>query len=300
MTNARHCSGGTAIRPVRGRRRAPIALIAPILVLLALLQAPRAPGAPAGTFPPDSTAPDTADLVGAVSLPNGTGEILPAPARPIRVGEYLKFSVRYGIISAGDAYLEIPEVRSFHGRPVFTLVARAESNKFFSAFYRVRNRIESYWDTTGFFSRRFSENRHEGSYRELSEITFDYERGEAVYKGGGPPIAIPPQCQDALSSFYFSRTQPLPMGGSVIFDYHASHRSQPIEVRVLGRQRIETPAGTFNCVAIEPILKAAGIFSNQGRLVIWLTDDEYRMPVLMKSKVTIGSITVILTEVRHG
>jgi hypothetical protein len=294
MTNARDSSGAGPIRPARSRLR-PRPLAA-LIAVLALLDAPRAPGAQTGEL----EAPDTTDIVGSVILPNGSNEVLPAPARPIRVGEYLKFSVRYGFISAGDAYLEIPEVRQWHGRPVYTLVARAESNKFFSAFYKVRNRIESFWDTTGFFSRRFYENRREGGYREMNEILFDYDRGEALYQKDGQAFAIPQQCQDALSSFYYSRTQALPLGGSVIFDYHASHKTQPIEVRVLGRQRVGTPAGTFDCVVIEPILKAGGIFKNQGRLVIWLTDDDYRMPVMMKSKVTIGSISVVLTEAKHG
>jgi hypothetical protein len=294
MTNARDSSGGAPIRPApsRFRPRAPAALI----LILGLLSAPLAPGAPQD----EAEAPDTTDIVGSVTLPNGSGEVLPAPARPIRAGEYLKFSVRYGFISAGDAYLEIPEVRQWHGRPVYALVARAESNKFFSAFYKVRNRIESLWDTTGYFSRRYYENRREGGYREQNEILFDYDRGEALYPKDGQAIAIPPQCQDALSSFYYARTQALPIGGSVIFDYHASHRSQPIEVRVLGRQRVGTPAGTFDCIVIEPMLKAGGIFKNQGRLVIWLTDDELRMPVMMKSKVTIGSISVVLTEAKHS
>ena len=301
MTIARDCSVPAPVGPDARPARALVALILAVGLLYAPMApgAPGAPGAPAG-LPPGADAEPDSDIAGSVTLPSSTGEVIPASPTAIRVGESLKFSVRYGFISAGDAWLEIPEVRTWHGKPVYNLVARAESNKFFSAFYRVDNRIESYWDTTGFFSRRYSENRHEGGYRELSEITFDYDRGEAIYKADGQAIAIPPQCQDALSSFYYSRTQPLPIGGSVIFDYHASHKSQPIEVRVLGRQRIETPAGTFNCIAIEPVLRAAGIFKNQGRLVIWITDDDRRMPVLMKSKVTIGSISVVLTEVKRS
>ena len=294
MTNARDSSRGAAFRlpgtRVRSRR------LAVLILLLGSFGALRSPDAQQG----ESVAPDTTEIAEGVSLAGASGEVLPAPARPIRAGEYLKFSVRYGIISAGYAYLEIPEVRKWRGRPVYTLVARAESNNFFSAFYKVRNRIESFWDTTGYYSRRFYENRREGGYREQNEIVFDYERGEAVYAKDGQAIPIPPQCQDALSSFYYTRTQALPLGGSVIFDYHASHKSQPIEVRVLGRQHVETPAGAFDCVVIEPILRAAGIFKNQGRLVIWLTDDERRMPVMMKSKVTIGSISVVLTEARPG
>ena len=294
MTNARDTSPGTPIRPTAGPKRARRLTV--LLCVAGLLAAMRAPGAPTDQLPP----PDTTDILNAVQLANGSGEVLPAPSRPVRTGEYLKFSVRYGFITAGDAYLEVPEVRNYEGRPVFTLVARAESNKFFSTFYKVRNRIESFWDTTGHYSRRFNESRHEGGYNEQSEIKFDYKQGEAIYTKENQSFAIPDNCQDALSSFYFTRTQALPLGGSVVFDYHASHRSQPIEVRVLGRQKVDTPAGTFNCVVIEPVLKASGIFTNQGRLVIWLTDDERRFPVMMKSKVTIGAISVVLTEMRPG
>jgi hypothetical protein len=193
----------------------------------------------------------------------------------------------------------VPSITDYEGHPVYTLVARAESNAFFSRFYKVRNRIESLWDTSGRFSRRYTENRSEGGHKEKNEILFDHDRGEAIYKNGDA-FPIPPGVQDALSSFYFTRTQALPLGGSVYFDYHASHRSQPLEVRVLGRERVKTPAGTFDCVAIEPLLKAGGVFSNKGHLVIWLTDDERRMPVLMRSKVSIGSVSVVLQEAKPG
>jgi hypothetical protein len=155
------------------------------------------------------------------------------------------------------------------------------------------------WDKRGHFSWRYLENRREGGNKVHNVITFDHERHEALYHNG-QAYPIPPQVQDALSSFYYTRFQALPIGGSVVFDYHASRRSLPLEVRVLGRDRVSTPAGVFNCVVIEPVLKAGGIFKKKGRLVIWLTDDEHRMPVLMKSKVAIGSISVVLEEARPG
>jgi hypothetical protein len=225
--------------------------------------------------------------------------VLPAPARALRAGESLRFSVQYGFIHAGSAWLEIPEVRQYQGHEVFLLLARAESNAFFSRLYKVRERIESYWDRHGLYSRRYVEDRREGKFRQQSDIVFDTRRNEAVYSDGRS-FPVPPRVQDALSAFYYFRTQALPLGGSIVFHYHASRKSQPLQVKVLGRERIETPAGTFSCVAVEPILKAGGIFKSSGRLVIWVTDDERRMPVLMKSKVAIGSISVVLVEARAG
>jgi hypothetical protein len=254
-----------------------------------------------GATPADDSdttvAADTA-LAGHVLLP-AARETLPPVPRPFRVGEYLKFSVQYGPIHAGSAYLEVPSLEDVDGHSAIVLQARAESNGFFSAFYKVRNRIQSYWDRDGGFSRRYAENRREGGFRVQEQIDFDYDKLEARYPDGRT-YPVPPHVQDALSSFYFVRTQPLPLGGSIVFDYHASRKSLPLEVRVLGRERVDTPAGRFDCVAIEPLLKAGGIFKKKGRLVIWITDDERRMPVLMKSKVTIGSISVVLQEYKAG
>ncbi len=244
------------------------------------------------------TSHDSTDITSSIVVPERR-EVLPSVGTPFRPGESLRFSVQYGPIKAGSAWLEVPESKELNGRPVLSLVARAESNAFFSRFYKVKNRIESWWDREGLYSLRYQENRREGGYKTKSEIVFDYEKSEAHY-GDGANFPISNHVQDALSSFYYTRTQALPLGGSIVFDYHASKKSQPLEVRVLGREKVQTPAGSFQCVAIEPILKAGGIFKNKGRLVIWITDDERRMPVMMKSKVAIGSISVILQEYRSG
>lgn len=237
--------------------------------------------------------PDTSDL----SLNHH--EVLPAVAQPFRAGESLRFSVQYGFIKAGSAWLEVPEVTTWNGQPVWRLVARAESNSFFDKMYKVRNRIESFWDRDSLFSWRYFEDRHEGHFKANDTLWFDPSIRQVRYKNG-QTYEVPPHVQDALSAFYFTRFQALPLGGTVQFDYHASRKSAPMEVRVLGRQTVKTPAGKFNCVVIEPLLKAGGIFKNKGRLVIWLTDDERRMPVLMKSKVLIGSISVVLQEAKPG
>lgn len=252
-----------------------------------------------GSSGSDTLAQDNDSITASVTLPSGTREVLPAVSQPFRSGESLRFSVQYGFIKAGSAYLEVPDEHEWKGHIVYSLVARAESNTFFSRFYKVRNRIESTWDKQGQYSLRYAENRREGGYRAKTEILFDQDRHEARYADGGT-FPIPPQVQDALSSFYYTRFQALPLGGSLVFDYHASKKSQPMEVKVLGRERIQTPAGTFDCVAIEPVLKAGGIFKNKGRLVIWMTEDERRMPVLMRSKVAVGSISVVLQEAKPG
>lgn len=226
-------------------------------------------------------------------------DTIPAVAEPFTAGESLRFSVQYGFIHAGSAWLEVPEVAEWQGHPTWRLVARAESNSFFDKMYKVRNRIESLWDVHSRFSWRYFEDRHEGRFTANDTIIYEPDSLVMRYKNG-QTYPVPGPVQDALSSFYMTRFQALPVGGLIRFDYHASRKTAPMEVRVLRRERVNTPAGRFDCIAVEPLLKAGGIFKNKGRLVIWLTDDARRMPVLMKSKVTIGSVKVVLQEAKPG
>jgi hypothetical protein len=269
------------------RRRAFASRVMAVLVLALLVSAAAQPGSAQ-----EDSLPSAAPVTGPV-------DTLAASAHPFHAGESLKFSVQYGPIHAGTAWLEVPDVVEYNGVPCWHLVARAQSNAFFSRMYKVRNRIESLWDQAGLFSWRYLEDRHEGGYTANDTIVIDTTTHTARYKNG-QTYPVPPGAQDALSAFYYTRFLPLPVGGSVTFEYHASRKSVPMEVRVLGRARVKTPAGKFNCLMIEPILKAGGIFKNNGRLVIWITDDERRMPVLMRSKVLVGSISVVLQDVKTG
>lgn len=250
--------------------------------------------APQGRADEPEALPDSSDFKNAAVL-----DTLPAIAQPFKAGESLRFSVQYGFIHAGSAWLEVPEIADWHGRPVWRLVARARSNGFFDKVYKVRNRIESMWDHDRRFSWRYFEDRHEGHYTANDTLLFEPDSLQMRYKNG-QTYPVPGPVQDALSSFYMTRFRELPIGGRISFDYHASRKTALMEVRVLGRETVKTPAGKFKCVVIEPLLKAGGIFKNNGRLVIWLTDDERRMPVLMKSKVAIGSVKVVLQEYTLG
>jgi hypothetical protein len=71
-------------------------------------------------------------------------------------------------------------------------------------------------------------------------------------------------------------------------------------VKVQGRERVKVPAGTFDCLVVEPMLKAGGLFKHEGRIWVWLTDDTTKLPVLMKTKVIIGTVDAKLKTYRLG
>jgi hypothetical protein len=220
---------------------------------------------------------------------------MPGKADAIRVGERLTFSVRYGFIRAGVASLEIAGIEEIDDRPCYHVISRAKSNSFFDRVFKVRDTVESWMDADFLFSRRFRKKLREGGYRNETIVQMDQENRLAVYQDGRI-FEFAAGAHDPLSAFYYVRTLELEPGKQIWLESHADRKNYPLEVTVHRREEVDTPAGKFQCLVLEPTLRTPGLFKHEGKLTIWLTDDERKMPVLMKSKVAIGSITVILTD----
>jgi hypothetical protein len=214
------------------------------------------------------------------------------------VGEWLQFEIGYGFINAGTATMEVTDVVDYHGRPAFQIVTTATSNKFFTSFYPVKDRVESLMDAVGLFSWRFEKNLREGNYRNDRQYEFDQINHSVIYKND--TISVAAYVQDALSALYFIRTQKLEIGKSLFVDNFTDGKNYPLEVKVYRKEKITTKAGEFECLVVEPLLQTAGIFQHQGKLTVWLTDDRAHIPVMMKSKVVVGAITAELTEYKLG
>lgn len=214
------------------------------------------------------------------------------------IGERLHFDIGYGFINAGTAVMEVVDLVEYDNRPAYRVVSSAQSNKFFSSFYAVRDSVESIIDAIGLFSWYFDKKLREGKYRSHRRYGFDQINHQVVYEDD--TIQVAPYVQDALSMLYYVRTQPLKVGESVFVDNFTDGRHYPVEIRVHRRERIKVKAGAFDCLVVEPFLRVAGIFKHEGKLTVWLTDDRLRLPVMMKSKVVVGSITAELTDFRLG
>ncbi len=214
------------------------------------------------------------------------------------VNEKFTFEINYGFINAGGATMEVAGLIEYNNRPCYQIVTRAFSNSFFSKFFKVDDRVESIVDALGIFSWRFEKNLSEGGYRANRQYAFDQRRNVVYFEKD--TIDVLPYVQDALSSLYFVRTQDLSVGKSVLVDNFTDGENYGLEVRVLRKETIKVPAGSFDCVVVEPLLKSVGVFKHEGNLTVWLTDDRLKMPVLMKSKVLIGSISAELSDYQLG
>jgi hypothetical protein len=218
---------------------------------------------------------------------------------PFGPGESLRFSIEYGVLKAGTAWLEVGPMETYRGRSCYHLISRAESNDFMTRLYKVRDRIDSLIDAEGLYSYRYRKRVREGGYKKDYDAIYDPAAGKVRY-ADGKNYDMGAFAKDGLAAFYFVRHLPLEVGKDVVITHHSDEASADIVVKVERKETIEVPAGKFACIVIEPVMTAGSIFKNSGRLTIWVTDDARRIPVLMKSKIPVGSIDAVLQEIRPG
>lgn len=214
------------------------------------------------------------------------------------VGEKLTFDINYGFINAGTAIMEVATLIEYQERPCFQIVTTASSNSFFSSFFNVDDRAESIIDAEGLFSWRFEKNLKEGSYRSDRQYDFDQINHSTLYEGD--TLVVKEYVQDALSMLYYIRTQELKPGTSFVVESFVDGKNISTKINILKKEKISVGAGSFDCILVEPLMSSVGVFKHKGSLKVWLTDDRVKMPVLMKTKVIVGSISAELMSFELG
>ncbi len=212
-------------------------------------------------------------------------------------GEKLTFDVKYGFITAGVAIMQIPRIKKMAGRDVFHITFEVNTVSSFDWIYKVRDRYETYLDVEGIFPWRFEQHIREGNYKRDFAAFFDQRRGNARTAEGS--YEIPKYVNDIISAFYLARTfdySNLKENDFIHLQNFYKNKVYPLDIKYLGKETIEVAAGKFDCIVIEPIIREGGLFKNDGNIVIWLTDDDIKMPVRVKTKVVIGSIDADLTS----
>lgn len=225
--------------------------------------------------------------------------------RAFNVGEELSYIVRYGPIVAGSAKMSIPEIVNVNGRPCYHLLWEAWTNSFFSRFYKVEDKLGSFVDVDGIFTWRYEKQQREGSFRDDRVVDFDLERGLAITTKNSKrdTVAIPLFVQNVVSAFYYIRTQKLAPGDTVFVDNYDNGKILPLKIIVYRREKIKVRAGKFNCLVVEPQMKTPGLYNQKGRLIVHITDDDRKIPVLTTTELYIkafnlGNVVAELEEIK--
>ena len=215
--------------------------------------------------------------------------------------ESLAFEVFWGGMLVGRARIEtVPTTDSNQ----FVVRTTAKANQTIQSWYPVRDTVESWVSASTGLPLRFHKRLNEGSYS--ASVLLDFDRANqqvnvkgAQKKGGSPDTVLvaPPEIHDLLSAFQATRQAMLEPGGSIrlpIVDNRKVFKN--VEIACLRRETIEVGDNLYKTLVIEPRLHGDALFKSKGKLLIWLTDDERRMPVLMESAIKLGTIRAELVS----
>lgn len=212
---------------------------------------------------------------------------------PFSVGERMEYEVRFGRLKVGNAHMEVVALEQLRGRPVWHTAFWVQGGNF---LYRVNDVYESWIDAETLSSLKFVQELNEGGksterrfeiFPERAMFIQTNKRDAKEEKSVSNPL-------DDGSFLYFIRTIPLVVGETYDFDRYFRPDRNPVRIKVLRKEKIRVPAGTFDAIVIQPVIKTKGIFSENGHAEIWLSDDDRHVMLQLKSRLSFGSLNLYL------
>ena len=240
-------------------------------------------------------------------------ESLRVPAKVFPLGETLVYEVRWDApawvffmptISAGEMTFRFQEKLNYQGVPAYRITADAISSGFLPRItgISVQDSFESIVDAQEFCSFRMIKKTREGKRQRDIFLTFDRKNGKGHFSAYDvskqPPVElkneevknIPACVQDLLSAIYHTRLRDLKIGENYPLTISDNGVVKEVEVRVKKRETVESAAGTFSALKVETVSVFGGLFKSGGSLLVWVSDDDYKIPVKFEAKVKIGKL----------
>ena len=209
-------------------------------------------------------------------------------------------------IHAGDVLFTVNQ-KVYNNRNVYYFDATGNSVKKYDWLYKVRDRFQSMVDMQTFNPVWAERNTQEGSYKAYEKYEFNpngkintiVENSTKPYKRDSLKAS---SCTfDVLSLIYnfrainfekFKPNEKIPI--KIILD----NQLYSLYVRYLGKEVIKNRDGKkYRCIKVSALLVEGTIFKGGEDMLIWITDDDNRIPVLVQAKILIGSVKACLSKV---
>ncbi len=219
-----------------------------------------------------------------------------APADyPFKVGERFQYAAKLGFLRLGTAWLSVTGIDTVRGAESFVFEFGLDAA---APFYKSRNVMQSWTGTQDLISRRFHKDMVENG--KARQYYYDIFPDSQVYTqerktGDHPSVSNP---LDDAAFFYFLRTVPLEVGKTYHYDRYFRRELNPVSIKVTKREKMELPDGRqVQCLILNPEVGEEGVFAPRAKALLWITDDEQRIPVQIRSKLPFGTVTLQLEKI---
>lgn len=214
---------------------------------------------------------------------------------PFKVGERMTYQAKVNFLNAGSASMSVEDVEPIRGHTTFHTIFDVRGRVL---FFHVNDHYESWFDTTTIVSLHHTQSIDETNRKDERKYDFYPERRVYVRNGQENPSVAEPL--DEGSFIYFMRTLKLEVGKTYEFNRYYHPDRNPVVIKVLRRERITVPAGDFDAIVVQPIIKSRGLFSEGGQALVWFADDSTRMLLRLKSKLPFGTLYLELKQAEYA
>jgi hypothetical protein len=209
------------------------------------------------------------------------------------------YGVDWRLVTAGTTTLHLDTVNGERH-----IVASADSTGAVALLYHIHDRLETYYNPKTNCSLALIKHTEEGFRRVDTDVRYDYQRKKAVldehnlraHNQKREETDIPPCVTNTVAAAYYVASQPLAPGAKFTFPSSDGGKSADIEVTVEAREQVKTPSGTYNTVRLSAEA-LNGPQKGKGKIWVWYTDDDRRIPVQMRARAFWGTMMFHLTQV---
>jgi hypothetical protein len=239
-----------------------------------------------------------------ISLPlKDAADFCGLPNQAFQAGESITFKVYYTLagvyIAAGEATFTVA-LEELAGKPVYHVTGAGKNYSFLDNFFKVRDKYESFIDTSTLQPLKFIRNVSEGSYRKYENVSFNKTAHTAITNSG---VFKTPDCiQDVLSTMYYARNidfDKMKPGDKIPFSMFLDNQVYELYIRYVGKETIKTKYGKFRAIKIKPLLIKGTIFEGGEKMTVWISDDANHIPVRVESPISVGSVKVDMMDFKN-
>lgn len=208
-------------------------------------------------------------------------------------------------LAAGEVVFKVREVGD-----QYHLSAHGRTYKSYEWFYKVRDNYDTYVDKETLLPNVSIRDISEGKYRLYDKITFDKKNNVAYSKRGKSKetaelteYSIESCMHDLLSIVYFARNlnfDGLEEGNEVPVKIFIDKETWPLKVVYKGKDDNKKirGEGRYETIKFSPEVIVGDIFSEGTEMNVWVSDDLNKIPLLIESPISVGSVKAVLKEYR--
>ncbi|MCW3109548.1 MAG: ATP-dependent exoDNAse [Segetibacter sp.] len=218
-------------------------------------------------------------------------------------GENISLVVFYNAlglyVNAGTANFTVTTER-LNNKPVYHIIGTGVTNSKYDWIFKVRDRYETYIDTTTLRPYKFIRNVDEGGYKKYENITFNHTANTALSTQG--VYKVPNCIQDVVSSMYYSRNidfNKYKAGDKIPFTIFLDNEVYNMYIRYQGKEIIKTRYGKFRAIVFKPLLVKGTLFEGGEKMTVYVSDDANKVPLRIESPLLVGSVKVDLMSYQN-